>query len=360
MTPDPPTRPVSYTREQALIHLLTAFVATGLFFMVLPGTVLGVWNLFAISTQHRRSFISSAWIQAHGHAQLFGWVGSFILGIGFYSIPNLRRVPSFSYGEVWLCYVLWVLGVSLRWFTCVYEWHWKILLPLSSILELLTIFGFLTLSLQGHRLSAPEKLKPWAIAVITGTVGLLAAGLLNTIEAFYVSGHLNTPAFPGDVESRFLILAIWGFVVPVVWGFTAHWIPIFLGLRELHSRLFLFALAINVTGVITGLCSSTLVSALIIFIGVLCAVIALRFFEPTVSPAKTTGVHKSFPYFCRVAYLWLLISSVILIWANLQPESTGIAGAGRHALTVGFIATMIFSVAPRILPAFFGRKQLYT
>ena len=31
-----------------------------------------------------------AWIQAHGHAQVLGWIGSFILGIGFYSIPKLR------------------------------------------------------------------------------------------------------------------------------------------------------------------------------------------------------------------------------------------------------------------------------
>ena len=35
-------------------------------------------------------YVSPAWLQAHGHAQVFGWIGSFIFGIGFYSIPKLR------------------------------------------------------------------------------------------------------------------------------------------------------------------------------------------------------------------------------------------------------------------------------
>src|SRR5216110_3296070 len=77
-------------REESLAKLLTAFITTGLLFMVFPGTFLGVWNLLQISGRESVSSISPAWVQAHGHAQVFGWVGSFILGIGFYSVPKLR------------------------------------------------------------------------------------------------------------------------------------------------------------------------------------------------------------------------------------------------------------------------------
>ena len=42
------------------------------------------------------------WIQAHGHAQLSGWVGTFILGIGFYSIPKLRKLKPFALWSAWL------------------------------------------------------------------------------------------------------------------------------------------------------------------------------------------------------------------------------------------------------------------
>jgi hypothetical protein len=77
-------------REQSLSRMLMTYIVTGLAFMLLPGTFLGVWNLIKISNRDEAESIAPAWIQAHGHAQLFGSVGTFILGIGFYSIPKLR------------------------------------------------------------------------------------------------------------------------------------------------------------------------------------------------------------------------------------------------------------------------------
>ncbi len=38
----------------------------------------------------------------------------------------------------------------------------------------------------------------------------------------------------------------------------------------------------------------------------------------------------------------------------------GIWGASRHALTVGFIAVMVFCVGQRILPAFAGMRLLWS
>jgi len=66
-------------RETALSRLLMLYISTGLFFMLLPGTFLGVWNLLAISSHRAADSVSAAWIQAHGHAQIFGWIGTFIL-----------------------------------------------------------------------------------------------------------------------------------------------------------------------------------------------------------------------------------------------------------------------------------------
>src|SRR5215469_6837727 len=100
-------------REVRLSRLLIAYIANGLFFMLLPGTFLGVWNLLAISSHHSVETVSPAWIQAHGHAQVFGWIGSFILGIGYYSIPKLRRMKPFSLWAPWTSLVMWSSGVTL-------------------------------------------------------------------------------------------------------------------------------------------------------------------------------------------------------------------------------------------------------
>jgi hypothetical protein len=75
--------------EAAMSKLLMAFITTGLLFMLFPGTLLGVWNLLQISGRSHGGAIPASWLEAHGHAQVFGWVGSFLLGIGFYSIPKL-------------------------------------------------------------------------------------------------------------------------------------------------------------------------------------------------------------------------------------------------------------------------------
>jgi hypothetical protein len=61
-----------------LSHLLVFFICGGLLFMLLPGTFLGVWNLVSISGRRAAESISPAWIQAYGHAQVLGWIGSFI------------------------------------------------------------------------------------------------------------------------------------------------------------------------------------------------------------------------------------------------------------------------------------------
>src|ERR1700687_2037292 len=153
---------ITAAREPTLSRLLMLYISTGLLFMLLPGTFLGVWNLLAISSRHAANSVSAGWIQAHGHAQIFGWIGTFILGIGFYSIPKWRRMNPFALRAGWVCWVLWTLGVSLRWLTGVYEWQWRVVLPASAALELLA-FAIFFHSVSGHRPqdSGKQKLDEW-------------------------------------------------------------------------------------------------------------------------------------------------------------------------------------------------------
>ena len=77
-------------------------------------------------------------------------------------------------------------------------------------------------------------------------------------------------------------------------------------------------------------------------------------FERSVRPAKVKGVHRSFPSFVRMAYVWALVAATLGVWAAAAGNAHGIAGASRHALTVGFLAMMVFAVGQRVLPAFAG------
>ena len=103
---------IARAREASLSRLLMAYISSGLVFMLLPGTFLGVWNLLQISGRESAGSVSPAWLQAHGHAQVFGWIGSFILGIGFYSIPKLRGATKPAFGAAWACWAMWTIGVA--------------------------------------------------------------------------------------------------------------------------------------------------------------------------------------------------------------------------------------------------------
>ena len=342
-------------------RLLVFYIVSGLAFMLLPGTFLGVWNLIHISSRHAADSISAPWIQAHGHAQFFGWIGSFILGIGFYSIPSVRTKFAISRG--WLCAVMWVTGVALRWVTNVYLWQWRVMLPISAVLELSAFLIFFR-AVSQHEANADEegkkKLDPWVWIVVVGTLGFLASLVMNLGASIYLSLRGADPAFPFEFDQRFLVMCAWGFLVPFVWGFSTKWLPTFLGLKTTNIELLTVAVAVNTLGVLTAQFGYFRLATVLLLHGVLFAALALRMFEPARQPAKTKGVHPSFPYFVRSAYAWLIVAAALGIWAAQTQQAAGIWGASRHALTVGFIAVMVFSIGQRVLPAFSGMKLLFS
>jgi hypothetical protein len=354
---------ISRQHEVGLSRMLTTYISVGLAFMLLPGTFLGVWNLFSISghSQH----ISAAWMQAHGQAQIFGWVGTFILGIGFYSIPKMRGSSHFGISKPWIALALWTSGVALRWFANVYQWHWRIGLPLSAALELMAFLVFFAAvshhKPQPNAAGKKSSLAAWTVIVMVGTIGFLAALITNLYGTITSAANGVSPTFAHPFDQKFLVLIGWGFLVPTVWGFTARWIPVFLGLPAARNRFLLAATALDVTGVVLAACGLLRSASVLLLLGAALATYALRMLEPGVQPAKLNGVHSSFPVFIRAAYVWLLVAASLCIWAFFSGDpSGGIGGASRHALTVGFVSMMIFGVGQRVLPAFSGMKLLFS
>ena len=349
-------------REESAQRLMMAYAITGLFFMLLPGTFLGVWNLISISGG-RGSAISTSWIQAHGHAQIFGWIGTFILGIGFYSIPKMAGRSAQPAARGRIAWLLWTSGVLLRWASGFYHLYWRVLLPISATLELAAFIIFL-LSVRSHRPDGlrkdNERMPIWMLSVLTGTVGFGVALLLNLVIAVYVSLYDTGPAFPLIFEARFLALVSYAFIVPTIWGFSARWLPTFLGLKPLNEKTLRYALLLSIVGVLLTATGFSPAAHWLIAVAAITAVAAFHLFEQPRQAPKTAGVHASFPAFVRIAYLWLLIASSLGICSAYFDHNHGWIGASRHALTVGFVSTMVFAIGQRVLPAFAGMRVLYS
>jgi len=351
------------TRIQMERHsqrLVTAFIVSGLFFMLLPGTFLGVWNLIGISQHRTLSSISPAWLQAHGQAQVFGWIGSFIIGIGFYSLTKMQSTLDFPVRTGWIAWSLWTLGIALRWVGGVTDREWRILLPLSGFLQLVAFLLFFR-SVRRHRpANSSHRTETWMRMVIGGMIGFLAAMIVNFTVLTRVALYSDSPALPHVLDEQFVVLAIWGVLVPTIWGFNARWLPIFAGFRKPDGLQLLAAYGLSVVGIVAVFLQWLPIAAVAFLLAAILAIDALHVWAPAVKPAKLLHVHATFPLFLRLAYVWLLVSTILAALAVPFDHGGGIWGASRHALTVGFVAGMVFVIGPRVLPAFCGMRVLWS
>src|SRR5579883_790182 len=322
--------------ELSLQTLLRVYIATGLLFMLLPGTFLGVWNLLSISAEHTVESLSPAWLQAHGHAQIFGWLGTFIIGIGYYSLTKMGNVMPFAVRRGWASWGLWTGGIALRWLANVTEWNWRVLLPLSAACQLVA-FGIFYFTVRNHKPATPaaERKAPaaWTILVIASTLAFLLALVINQLESTWLAFHAAHPEIPHRLDQRYLFVAGWGFPVLAVWGFSGRWLPVFVGLRDPQGRKLLLALGLLCTGLVGAVTGHFQFATIVLFAASALAADGLNVFRRSLKPAKTLGVSPVFPYFTRIAYGWLLMAATLGIYAAKSDHNGGIWGASRHALT---------------------------
>lgn len=364
--PVAPENAARIANERRSQQLVTAFIASGLVFMLLPGTFLGVWNLLSISEAHGPGSIPQAWLQAHGQAQIFGWIGSFILGIGFYSLTKMRSTMAFPAKAGWTVWGLWTAGVLLHWLAGVTGDLWRVLMPLGGVLQLAGFVLFYRSVRKyrpvpaAHKTGVARPPDAWMKIVAAGTIAFLITVAVDCGMAFWAALRGSSPALPHIADEKFVVLAVWGVLVPTIWGFNARWLPIFIGLQQPnHKRLFL-AYGISVAAIVTTFVSLIPLASVLFEIAALLALDALHVWQPAANPAKLINVHRSFPAFVRVAYGWLLVSCVLALMAVPWDHNGGFWGASRHALTVGFVAGMVFAIGQRVLPAFCGMKVLWS
>ena len=198
------------------------------------------------------------------------------------------------------------------------------------------------------------------VSVMVGTAGLAAAVVFDFVECLILSARGASPSFPHALDQKYLVLLAWGFLVPIVWGFSARWFSAFLAIPKPDARWVRVALLLDVLGVLVGVAGWSMLATMLLTSSAVAILPALHLTRRPNGPAKVQGIHPSFPFFIRMAYFWLAIAGGMSIWAASADMHGGIWGASRHALTVGFAATMVFSIGPRILPHFGGVRALFS
>jgi hypothetical protein len=203
-----------------------------------------------------------------------------------------------------------------------------------------------------------RDLLSWLVATAFAAFGI--ALLLNLVASIRVAFRSNDPVFPAGVDRIFLDTALWGFAIPAVWGYTTRFVTPMAGLKKPIQSAACW-LSITIIGIVMlFLAGRFAVADTLALATTVAAIWILRIFHRGVREPKRIGVYGRYLSFIRLAYTWLLIGAVLEVFAAFVPRLTGLDGASRHALTVGFLAMMIFSVGPLILPTFLNGRELWS
>ena len=351
-------------------NLYRRFLKTAILFTLTGGTALGAWALTVMALRERLGGVDRGVIQVHGHWQLFGWVGLFVVGVAYHILPRLTGVPLPSLRAAAWSYGLLAAGIVLRFAQSIDPGVARnVLLPLSAALEIggVALFAWTVAKILG---ATPRPRPAWQRCCAHGTGWLVAASLLNAAHAFDLlsSGRFEIAPW---LNVPYLTVFLVGFVTFWIFGVSLRTLPVFMGLRDrprLAARLPVpLSVAVATLATAEGLfLRDGSEAARLAFgigsaaVGVLLGlfVFALGVLAPSTAPPEP-GVDRGSEKFIRLAYAWLLVSgAMLLVFSRAIFAGAGLdhalVGAYRHALTVGFITTLMAGMALRIVPIFRG------
>jgi hypothetical protein len=329
---------------------------------------------FATATLHE--------VNAHGHAQIFGWVGLFVMGFAYQAFPRFKHTslkhPRLAYATLWMM----LAGLTCRALLepLVATWPW-LGAPATggSVLEIIAIGIFVRLivtTLQGAE-------KPLAF---------YDAYILIALAAFFVQAVYETVYFAATIRAvdrteLLDLIATWqgplrdiqihGFAMLLILGVSQRMFHHFYGFPAPRARRSLTALAglcVAVVGEVIGFilmrkaghawAAGWYASVVLLYVSAAVLVYDWHLFS---RPRESDRSLK----FLRAAYIWLFVSLLMLVllpvhqfailpW--LAPDCAAVHigfshayhGAVRHAITVGFVSLMIMGVAGKVVPTLAG------
>ncbi len=393
---DPKTRQAEFQVGYIWVALATAIIA---------GFAIGAHLSFVIGFDFPVGKGFYSFIQTHGHVQVVGWAGLFIIGITLHLIPRLASVP-LSHPH-WIPRILWLMAaglllrsaghpvvpylagggffVSVNWLTAgsgLLEWCGIVM---YVWLLLRTLHGRTDIWMQPALLAV----RPYFGMMLTGW---FLYGSLNLILLVTMAVRKNIVMDQGWNE--FAVRVFIGLVLlPIAFAFSVRMLPLYLTLRApdwpvrgtgyaylLSVGLQLVAtipplseMAPGVTGVVSNL--GMLLKGGVILWFVWQFDILTRRWEPwtvkrDVQPSAdrrlTRGGLSDYGEFGRferliyAAYTWLVLAAcfeVIDGGAALLglPLPVG-TDPVRHMYLLGFITHLIFGVSVRLIPGLLKKK----
>lgn len=372
---------------------------------LLVGFTLGTHLTFVIGFDLPLGKGYHSFIQTHGHIQLVGWVGLFIIGISLHFLPRLAGAPISQLQ--WIRYILWLIaaGLLLRsvgHIVLPYLTRGNLFILLnwviagSGLLEWCAIFIYVSLLIKTLRNSGKAtrrpallSVKPYFVTMLTGWILYASLNLVLLIQM-----ALSKSVIINQAWNEFAIQIFTGLVLlPVAFAFSIRTFPLYLRLAPsdgsvrglAYAYLVSFCLQmIPIFLLISGLTLQTfrylsnlgmILKGGVIFWFVWKLDVLTSFLDPrpslsqsepkrrpTRSDVSDYGEFGRFDRLIYAAYIWLILGAFFEILLGVTTFlkhpiviSTDVV---RHVYLLGFITHLIFGVSVRMIPGFVNQKRI--
>lgn len=358
-----------------------SFFRAGIAVVLSLGAVWGAYLLLRIGLSGSFTAAGLHEVNAHGHAQIFGWVGLFVMGFAYQAFPRFKHTtlayPRVALATFWMMLAGLVvrsicqpLGTSLAvaWWAAVG----------ASVLEVVAIALFAAIIATTWKRSG-KPLAFYDYYIASALVWFVIQGLW---ESMYLTATLSATgkdlvALAATWQAPLRDAQIHGFAMLMILGVSQRLFHHFYELPQPNQRLSLAVLPVlnlAIVGEIVGLVLmrtaghgwAALWYLSVVTLTVATAVLVTNWRIYSHAPDGDRSLK-----FLRAAYVWLFVSlgmlallpayqARLLPW--LAPESAAATlgfshayyGATRHAITVGFISLMIVGVSAKVVPTLNG------
>lgn len=343
------------------------------------GATWGAALLWKLGAAGSFTSISIHSVNAHGEAQLFGWVTMFIMGFAYQAFPRMWQIKLVAPAAAIAALAFMLIGLTLRTLGMTQAGAWSGAFTVAMIggglqLGAIAIFLLQILATFERRRAAFE---PYMAYIL---VALAWLGLSSVFSVWYMWLTMSAQSREdllfavSTYQAALRDAQIHGVALMMILGVSMKVLPSMFGLPRLAPRravAALFVLSIAIAGETSLMIAFRWTEApqlagmvyamwVLLAAGVAAIMLPWKFWRPLPLPDGRSDK------FVRAAYVWLAISLAMLLLLPLYqiisklPFSHAYYGAVRHAITVGFISMMIMGIGAKVIPALRGlpRHQL--
>ncbi len=349
------------------------FIGAALGFGLLGGLLLAVSLPLEIALGGR---VDTQWIshaQVHGHLQTVGFVGLFIVGVGYRILPGFTGAQRLPYpGLVPISLVLLAGGVLAR-AAGQPAANFEVGAAVLMLAGWAELAGALCFAANAMPLAwrAVRAGQPFAPFFLAGAFWFLVQALLGAVwlTELAVDRGVVLPQSRNDI---LIFLQFFGFHLMFILGVAVRSFPIFFAAKRptlagiaTAWTLIQLGLALAVVGALLGVFEAgrgwrtSDAGMVLVGVGVVWSTMFTGWWRP---PTRLRPASKPFAYTLQPAMAWLTIAGLLLAGFAVRAAFRGLPvpfpelDAVRHIVGVGVVLMTIVGMAQLLLPEFAGER----